>query len=65
MAFVTISTTQLFHAYNCRSNHSIFRKNIFKNQLLNRIKKDKLEVRLQTINEIIEFDNNTFNEHFS
>lgn len=35
MAFVTISTTQLFHAYNCRSNHSIFRKNIFKNQLLN------------------------------
>ena len=37
----------------------------YKTQLLNRIKKDQLDVRLQTINEIIEFDNNTFNEHFS
>ena len=37
----------------------------YKKQLLNRIKKDQLDVRLQTINEVIEFDNNTFNEHFS
>ena len=37
----------------------------YKNQLLNRIKKDKLDIRLQTINDVIEFDNNTFNEHFS
>ena len=35
MAFVTISTAQLFHAYNCRSTKSIFSKNIFKNKLLN------------------------------
>ena len=37
----------------------------YKNELLKRIKKDKLDIRLQAINEIIEFDNNTFNEHFS
>lgn len=35
MAFVTISTTQLLHAYNCRNNRSIFTKKIFKNRLLN------------------------------
>lgn len=35
MAFVTISMTQLLHAYNCRNNRSIFTKKIFKNRLLN------------------------------
>ena len=37
----------------------------YKNQLLKRIKKDKLDVRLQSINDIIEYDNNTFYQHFS
>ena len=35
MAFITISTSQLFHSYNCVSDKSIFNKNIFKNQFLN------------------------------
>ena len=37
----------------------------YKKELLKRIKKDQLDVRLQTINETIEFDNNTFDKHFS
>lgn len=35
MAFVTLSTSQLFHSYNCKEEKSIFNKNIFKNRLLN------------------------------
>ena len=35
MAFFTISTSQLFHSYNCSNNKSIFNKNIFKNKFLN------------------------------
>ena len=35
MAFITISTSQLFHSYNCSSEESIINKNIFKNKFLN------------------------------
>lgn len=34
MAFMTLSTTQLFHSYNCKTEGTIFRRNIFKNKLL-------------------------------
>lgn len=34
-AFLTISTSQLFHSYNCSSENSIINKNILKNTLLN------------------------------
>lgn len=35
MAFLTLSTTQLFHAFNIKSEHSIFSKRTFKNKVLN------------------------------
>lgn len=35
MAFVTISTAQLIHAYNCSTNKSLIKLNIFKNKFLN------------------------------
>lgn len=35
MAFLTLSTTQLFHAYNVKSNHSIFSKKSYKNKFMN------------------------------
>ena len=35
MAFLTISSTQLFHAYNCSSKESIFNKQTLKNKFLN------------------------------
>lgn len=35
MAFLTLSTTQLFHAYNVKSNHSVFSKNSYKNKFMN------------------------------
>lgn len=35
MAFLTLSSTQLFHAYNVKSNHTIFRKESFKNKFMN------------------------------
>lgn len=35
MAFLTLSTTQLFHSFNVKSNHSIFSKQIFNNKFLN------------------------------
>lgn len=35
MAFVTLSTCQLFHSYNVKTNHSIFNKKIFENKVLN------------------------------
>ena len=34
MAFLTLSTAQLFHAFNIKSNHSIFSKNTFNNKFL-------------------------------
>ena len=34
MAFVTISSSQLFHSYNCVTTKSVLKKNIFKNKLL-------------------------------
>ena len=34
MAFVTLSTAQLFHAFNVKSEHSILNKNLFKNKFL-------------------------------
>ena len=35
MAFVTLSLIQLFHAYNCKSNKSLFNKGPFDNHSLN------------------------------
>ena len=35
MAFLTLSSTQLFHAYNVKSNHSIFSKYSYKNKFMN------------------------------
>lgn len=35
MAFITLSSTQLFHAYNVKSNHSIFSKYSYKNKFMN------------------------------
>lgn len=35
MAFLTLSGCQLFHAYNVKSEKSVFNKNIFKNKFLN------------------------------
>jgi len=35
MAFLTLALTQLFHAYNCRSERSLFRIGIFSNKALN------------------------------
>ncbi|MDR3293466.1 MAG: cation-translocating P-type ATPase [Clostridiales bacterium] len=34
-AFIVLACTQLFHAYNMRSEHSLFRKNPFSNKQLN------------------------------
>lgn len=34
MAFMTLSTTQLFHAFNMKSKHSIFNKRLFSNKYL-------------------------------
>lgn len=34
MAFVTLSTAQLFHAFNVKSEHSILNKKLFKNKYL-------------------------------
>ncbi len=35
MAFLTLSTTQLVHAYNVKSEHSIFSRHTFKNRFIN------------------------------
>ncbi len=35
MAFLTLSSTQLFHAFNVKSSHSVFRKETFNNSFLN------------------------------
>ncbi len=35
MAFLTLSTTQLLHAFNVKSNHSVFSKHTFDNKFLN------------------------------
>lgn len=35
MAFLTLSSTQLIHAYNVKSEHSIFSKHTFKNRFIN------------------------------
>ncbi len=35
MAFFTLSTSQLFHAYNVKTNRSIFNKKTFKNRFMN------------------------------
>ncbi len=35
MAFLTISTAQLFHSYNCSSDNSIINRKTFKNKFLN------------------------------
>ena len=35
MAFLTLSSTQLFHAYNVKSNHSVFSKCSYKNKFMN------------------------------
>ena len=35
MAFLTLSSTQLFHAYNVKSHKSVFRKETFNNKFLN------------------------------
>ncbi len=35
MAFLTLSSTQLFHAYNVKNEHSIFSKYTFKNKFMN------------------------------
>ena len=35
MAFLTLSTTQLFHAYNVKSNYSVFNPKSYKNKFMN------------------------------
>ena len=35
MAFLTLSTTQLFHAYNVKSNYSVFNPKSYKNSFMN------------------------------
>lgn len=35
MAFFTLSTSQLFHSFNVKANHSLFDKNTFKNHFMN------------------------------
>ena len=35
MAFLTLSSTQLFHAFNVKSHHSVFSKHTFDNRFLN------------------------------
>ena len=35
MAFLTLSTTQLFHAYNVKSNYSVFSPKSYKNSFMN------------------------------
>ena len=35
MAFFTLSSTQLLHAYNVKSEHSIFSKYSYKNKFMN------------------------------
>ena len=35
MAFLTLSSTQLFHAYNVKSHYSVFSKNSYKNKFMN------------------------------
>ena len=35
MAFLTLSSTQLFHAYNVKSEHSVFSKKSYKNRFMN------------------------------
>lgn len=35
MAFLTLSSTQLFHAYNVKSEHSVFDKRSYKNSFMN------------------------------
>lgn len=35
MAFLTLSSTQLFHAFNVKSDSTIFSKNTFNNKFLN------------------------------
>ena len=35
MAFLTLSSTQLFHAFNVKSDHTIFSKHTFDNRFLN------------------------------
>ncbi len=35
MAFLTLSSTQLFHAYNVKSEHSVFSKKSYKNKFMN------------------------------
>ena len=35
MAFLTLSSTQLFHAYNVKSNHSVFSSRSYKNKFMN------------------------------
>ena len=35
MAFLTLSSTQLFHAYNVKSNHSVFSPRSYKNKFMN------------------------------
>ena len=35
MAFLTLSSTQLFHAYNVKSKHSVFSKKSYKNSFMN------------------------------
>ncbi len=35
MAFLTLSTTQLFHAYNVKSHHSVFSPKSYKNKFMN------------------------------
>lgn len=35
MAFLTLSSTQLFHAYNVKSNHSVFSPKSYKNKFMN------------------------------
>ena len=35
MAFLTLSSTQLFHAYNVKSHHSVFSPKSYKNKFMN------------------------------
>ena len=35
MAFLTLSSTQLFHAYNVKSNHSVLSRKSYKNKFMN------------------------------
>ena len=35
MAFLTLSTTQLFHAYNVKSNYSVLNPKSYKNSFMN------------------------------